>query len=99
MIAAIMAMALGVSISTAELQREFPVPHSDSKIVEDAVSRWSKKQISPERAMDDRIVIVFYVANMRCVMLKLRVPGVGPSPSYCYKKNEDEIIQVEEGGE
>jgi hypothetical protein len=99
MITKMMAMALVASISTADLQREFPVPREDSKIVENAVSRWSKKQISPEKAMDDRIVIVFYVANMRCVMLKLRVPGVGPSPKYCYKKHEDVLIEVDEGAE
>jgi hypothetical protein len=88
-------VALASVISTAELRREFPVSPGDEVVLRDTISRWTKK-VGSRSAMHERIPIVVHLSKQRCVVLMLRVPALGGTPSYCYRPTEDVLIEANE---
>ena len=83
---------LAISISTADLRREFAVASSDAGIVRDAGSRWIRKNAGQKKAMDNRVPIVAHFPKYRCVILQLRSASVGGSPIYCYNTKNVRLI-------
>jgi hypothetical protein len=79
------------AITTADLQKEFPITPHNKVIVNDAKARWVENQHST-RALEDRIAIIVDFPDRRCVLLKLRSYSVGGSPLYCYERNKDALV-------
>ena len=92
-------LMMQASISTDDLRREFQVSPHDMVIVHDAISKWSMREKPSEQAMKNRFPIVFRLPHKRCVVLWLRVPSVGMSPSYCYDLESDHFIEASDKGE
>ena len=80
-------------LSTADLRREFPVAPRDAAVVQDAIERWTKK-LRGRSDMENRIPIVVYLSKQRCVVLRLRSTEVGGNPAYCYRVEEDALIEA-----
>lgn len=90
----IFGLLLSASISTADLRREFLITPHDAAVVRDAISRWTRKDNSSEAAMKSRVPIVVYFPRQRCVVLWLRAPSVGGTPTYCYELQSDTLIEA-----
>lgn len=82
------------AVNANDLRKEFPVTQRDSEIVKDAMRRWSFKDMPAEKSMKNRIPIVIYLKNQRCVVLKLRLPSIGGDPVYCYDIRKDVIVEA-----
>ncbi len=59
--------------------------YADRPIVQDAIRRWAQKnKVSPQRAMEGRLIVWMNFPDRACVSLSLRPGSVGGVPVYCY---------------
>ncbi len=93
------ALIMLTSISIDDLRQEFRIAPRDAGIVRDAISKWSMRDRPADRSMKNRFPIVLHLPHQRCVVLWLRIPSVGLSPSYCYELKNDHFLEASDQGE
>ncbi len=71
---------------------DVPIPPRYFPIVEDAKTRWAKKDHSLD-PMRDRVPLVVELPRERCVVLQLKVPNIGGSPTYCYDLQRSTLVE------
>lgn len=84
---------LYLAMSAYAIDQDAIVSRRNAEIVNDAISRWRMLHRNPEKAMNARVPLVFYLKNERCVVLKLRGIGVGGEPVYCYEMDRTVLTQ------
>lgn len=82
------------TITLSDLREEFKPNRHDSKIVDDAMSRWRLRSGDRGDPMRGRFIIVFYTLHERCVSLRLQLPALGGDPVYCYNRDSDKFVSA-----
>jgi hypothetical protein len=85
---------------TADLERmdiryQFQVTKFDRAIVDDAIGRWrATDPANATDAMRERVPLVIYLKDRRCVVLHLLVPNLGGTPAYCYRLDSEVLVEA-----
>jgi hypothetical protein len=83
-----------LGISTEDLRKEFLFPPFDNAIVEDAmVQDVARNGGTLEILRENTVPIVVHFRDKRCVVIWFR-SIIGGKPAYCYRNQEDTLIEV-----
>jgi hypothetical protein len=96
MMSDLFAVAFLISASASQpcpSEEGFPIPPRYYSIVQDAKTRWAKKDHSAD-PMRDRVPFIVELPRERCVILQLRVPNIGGSPAYCYDLEHGTLVEA-----